>query len=95
MNGIMNLLHPNRRRLIHPTTTRTWWVALCLLSATPSAFAYDLWQAYQDAQQNDPTYLSSMAQKKVYDAQKSQARAVILPTVMVTGGIYKTRKQFW
>ena len=95
MNGTMNLLHPNRRRLTRPTVARAWWVALCLLSANPSAFAYDLWQAYQDAQQNDPTYLSSMAEKEVYDAQKSQARAVILPTIMVTGGIYKTRKQFW
>lgn len=95
MNGTMNLFHSNVHRSIRHTAIYAWWMVFGLLTASPSVLAYDLWQAYQDAQQNDPTYLSSMAQKEVYDAQKSQARAVILPTVMVTGGAYKTRKQFW
>ena len=95
MNGTMNLLRSNAHRSVRHTAARAWWIALGLLSASPSVLAYDLWQAYQDAQQNDPTYLSNIAQKEVYDAQKSQARAVIMPTIMVTGGIYKTRKQFW
>ena len=103
MNGTMNLPHFNRThahprarpRSIRQSAARAWWLALGLFCASPSAFAYDLWQAYQDAQVNDPTYLSDIAQKEVYDAQKKQARAAMMPTVLVGAGIYKTRKQFW
>lgn len=66
----------------------------CVLLA-PSAHAYDLWQAYQDAQKNDPTYLASAAQNDVLNAQKSQVRSAILPTITLSGGVYNTRKQFW
>ncbi len=68
-------------------------MAVALLWAQ-SAHAYDLMQAYQDAQQNDPTYLSSMADKEVADAQQDQAQAALLPTIKLTGGIYKARTQF-
>ena len=99
MNGTMNLPHfirtRARPRSIRQSAARAWWLALGLVCASPSAFAYDLWQAYQDAQVNDPTYLSDIAQKEVYDAQKKQARAAMMPTVLVGAGIYKTRKQFW
>jgi outer membrane protein len=90
----MNLPHSKTRRPSLKVTAHAVWLTLGLLSTSPSAFAYDLWQAYQDAQQNDPVYLSSVAQKEAYDAQKSQARAAILPTVKLTGGIYKKRNSF-
>ena len=70
-------------------------LALCGILAAQPAHAYDLWQAYQDAQQNDPTYLASAAQSDVLNAQKSQVRAAVLPTVTLSGGVYNTRKQFW
>ena len=71
---------------------------LCAFSSiwlAQPAHAYDLWQAYQDAQKNDPTYLASAAQNDVLNAQKSQVRAAVLPTVTLSGGVYNTRKQFW
>lgn len=70
-------------------------VALGGALLAPSAHAYDLWQAYQDAQKNDPTYLASAAQNDVLNAQKAQVRAAVLPTIMLSGGVYNTRKQFW
>ena len=70
-------------------------LALCGILAAQPAHAYDLWQAYQDAQHNDPTYLASAAQSDVLNAQKSQVRAAVLPTVTLSGGVYNTRKQFW
>ena len=71
------------------------FTALTLGSAVMPAHAYDLWQAYQDAQQNDPTYLASAAQTDVLNAQKSQVRSAVLPTVIASGTAYNTRKQFW
>ena len=71
---------------------------LCAFSSVwlaQPAHAYDLWQAYQDAQKNDPTYLASAAQNDVLNAQKAQVRAAVLPTVTLSGGVYNTRKQFW
>lgn len=75
----------------------TLWMATCalsILSSVAHAGTFDLQQAWNAAQTNDATYLASIAQNEVYDAQKSQARSVILPTIRVTGGIYKTRTQF-
>ena len=80
-------------RLPHFITTLSLALSAAL-SAQP-AYAYDLWQAYQDAQQNDPTYLTSAAQNDVLNAQKSQVRAAVMPTVTLSGGVYNVRKQFW
>lgn len=50
-----------------------------------SARGYDLWQAYQEALQNDPTYLSATAQTEIARAQKKQARSVMMPTITLDG----------
>ena len=78
-----------------PFIFTTLSIALGTALMAQPAHAYDLWQAYQDAQQNDPTYLASAAQTDVLNAQKSQVRAAVMPTVTVSGGVYSTRKQFW
>ena len=78
-----------------PSILTTLSIALGTVFMAQPAHAYDLWQAYQDAQQNDPTYLASAAQTDVLNAQKSQVRAAVMPTVTVSGGVYSTRKQFW
>mgnify|MGYP003604653529 FL=1 len=52
MNGTMNLFHSNVHRSIRHTAIYAWWMVFGLLTASPSVLAFDLWQAYQDAQQN-------------------------------------------
>lgn len=59
------------------------------------AFAFDLLQTYQQAHANDPTYLSAMAQKNIADAQKTQARSLILPTISLGASAYQTRDQLF
>ena len=64
------------------------------LTCTFGAQGYDLLQAYNDAHTNDPTYLAAMAEKGIAEAQKKQARAAILPSIVLTGSAYHTRDKF-
>lgn len=54
------------------------------------ALSLDLKEAYALAQHNDATYLAAIAQKAATDTFKKQARAALLPTVMLTGSFVHT-----
>ena len=76
--------------MIRPKLTFAAFALMCF----SQAHAFDLWQTYVDAYRLDPTYLAATAQKGIADAQKKQARAAILPTVVLTGSAYRTRDTF-
>lgn len=65
-----------------------------LACAIPSVRAFDLWQAYELAVKNDATYLAADAQRQATEQQKSQARAVLFPTIVATGSWKHTRESF-
>ncbi|MBK6334515.1 MAG: TolC family outer membrane protein [Betaproteobacteria bacterium] len=62
-------------------------VALCLVSGGRSAAAEDLMQIYREAQLNDPAIAAAKAQWLATQERMPQAKAGLLPSASLTGGV--------
>jgi len=79
-----------------PGARRVRSLALCcaLVSGSGGAFAADLLQVYRDAKANDAVYAAARATVEAGRERLPQGRALILPTVNLTGNWVETDADF-